>query len=516
MCFDLLASLIPRLSQSGPRRGYQVLLALALSLTPLTAPAEPLSFSQEPLHRYDLRALPWSNLFYQLDCLAEQGYCSAPAYRALWQTLGWTSADQRELKKWQALKQKYGQQISFPQSQGRFLPARFEGLTLWDKVRQASLNAIDRQSLNLNLSLVLLPNDSEALMAILDHFAPRFETWWLAEAQSLTQAASRSFAEQLQAQDLPQLIAQAAHFYQAELNPRSLLAFNFIARPALGGNNLNGEQVEAQSLIEVMGGRSPLSNLDVVVHELCHYLYRRASREQETRLLAAIAAQDNPEAVGAYNLLNEVLATAIGNGGVNAMQRSEAEFAAYLKTPGSFYNDPFIDPLAKAIYPRLQLALSRGETLYGPGFIKDYLQIAKQTLGSDLAQPRLLLRTMAAAYEPELKAVFRQLQHELRAGSVWGSQGLGAQAQNSFQSFAGLSGVIFVRRGQLQQLQSWGKLVPPADLARLKQSKQPLVYSLQRTAAARVYLFVADKPEQYPALIQRFVRQKKNFLGQMP
>lgn len=510
-----------------------LLLLLLSSLTACQSPAQaqPLSTESGPtqtetsdspdvITRYSLRALHYSNLFYQLDCLSGQGYCSQESFQALWQKLGWTPEDDTQLEAWKTLKAKYSQQIQLSQSQIKTpLPPHFEGLVIWDQIRQAALNSDTRQSLMENLSLVMQAQDAEALARILFHFEDRFFTWWDSTGQPMAERGAQTFASYLKDKGLTGLLQSAGSFYGAQLDTNSIIAFNFIARPNLGqSSKVNGEQVGNQSLIEIKEGAKTLYQMDVVIHELCHYLYRRAPRSEEALLIQRFSDLHSADAIAAYNLLNEALATAIGNGIGNRILLPAADFQRLENTEGSFYNDPWLDPLAKAIYPRVAEALQAGESVHSQSFVADYLKLAQQALGEKLQSPVPLLRVMGGAYEPELASAFQNFQRTLRIGAAWGANGLDSHARSTFENFTDLSGIVMVRPEHLNYLDEWKNLLG-ADQVQTIQSKgktQNLVYGVKRSAASYIFVFVAPDTTSMNALVSRFAAQPVRFEGLMP
>ncbi|MBF2054085.1 MAG: hypothetical protein IGS03_11585 [Candidatus Sericytochromatia bacterium] len=476
--------------------------------------------AQSYVSRYDLRAVFWGNLFYQLNCLAGQGFCSEAAFRALWeQELGWNQADAQQLAAFQVLRQQYSRQLQFAgPAEIQALPPRFEGIRTWDKVLQAAMNADSRQALAQNLALAMRPQDAEALMGVLQHFAPRFESWWLDGAEAVTRSAAEAFAAAMQQQNLTELVQQASRFYRAELSDYSLLSFNFLARPALERvNSVHGEQIENQSLVEVRENAPVQQQIPVVLHELCHYLFKRSSRADEARRLQAFLAADNTaEGMAAYHLLDEVLATAIGNGLAGQRLLSATEFEALRQRPGAFYNDDWIDPLAKALYPRVAQALQAGEAVHDEAFVKDYLRLARDSLGSRLQSPVPLLRTLGGAYHPELATAFSDLQQQLRAGVTWAASGLDVNARSIFERHDALSGVIMLRPADLPLLSDWDPILGRSAREAIQAGTGSRVYGVQRNARAYLFVLVAATPAEARTLSQRLLQQPRWFSGPMP
>ncbi|MGV3523382.1 MAG: hypothetical protein ACO1RX_04120 [Candidatus Sericytochromatia bacterium] len=478
--------------------------------------AQPAEASQ----RYTLRALPWGNLFYQLDCLSGQGHCSRTAFESLWQKLGWQAEDAARLEEWRTLKKRY--QRSFELASPALpsaLPLSFVGVNLWDRVRLASLSARSEAEWREHLMLVMKSEDAEALLSLCQAFEGRFMPWWQTTGRAVSEKGLQDFATTLKKNQLAPLIKQASRFYGTTLPADSLLAFHFIARPEGGDHNLNGEQIEHQSVIEIREQPSGNSQLDVVIHELCHYLYRRRSHAQEAGLQAQFAAQNSQQAWASYHLLNEVLATAIGNGLVNQQRLSPADFAALQQRERGFYNDPYIDPLARAVFTRVGQALAQGESLDSPVFLRDYLTQAAQLPADVIRSPIPLLRTLGLAYDgPELHAASRQLTQQLRSGAVYGAADL-ERARQTFAAYPQLSGVVMLTPQRVDALQNWESLGAKPWLKALKQALQKqnaLIWGVDRGQGAWLAIILSPDLPTFQSLGQRLLAQPHTFNGLMP
>lgn len=376
---------------------------------------------QKPQRTLNFRVLPVANLFYQLDCMAGQGHCSQSAFQDLWRTtLKWNPTDTQALEHWKALKTKYSEQLYFPPQSPSALPQRFEGIDIWKKIRIASLNAKSLPHLQEELGLLMLPADAAKLTLLVEHFWPRFEAWWSSGPEQETQTQARAFAQLLQRDDISDLMRRVESFYQAQFLGHQLLSFNILFRPKGGGQNTNGEQLENHSLIEVLEGRKAEEIVDVVLHELCHYLYRSSSEQEHVALLNKVAQKKDARATGAFFLMNEGLATAVGNGLVKRILMPPDKFKRYFVRPKSFYNDPYIDLTAKGILEDLNQALKSGQTL-GDDFLDRYLNRTQQILGAKLLSPQVQLKEFTHFKSPALEALTPELYRTLYPRSVWGN-----------------------------------------------------------------------------------------------
>jgi hypothetical protein len=110
--------------------------------------------------------------------------------------------------------------------------------------------------------------------------------------------------------------------------------------------------------------------VSVVFHEMFHILYD----EQPLELKRDIAnwRQANPSKAShyAFTLLNEALATALGNGYVAAQLSGKLN-------DGNWYNRKYISQMAKAIYPLVLQYVAAGKPIDKP-FLDQYVQIFDQ------------------------------------------------------------------------------------------------------------------------------------------
>lgn len=107
--------------------------------------------------------------------------------------------------------------------------------------------------------------------------------------------------------------------------------------------------------------------LSVTLHEIAHILYDNQSRALKERLQSAFRESKYPGAWNGYLLLNEALATALGNG------------VAYEKLhggldTGAWYNNKYRNAMGKAIHPIVVDYLSKEKTI-DDAFVAEYCRI---------------------------------------------------------------------------------------------------------------------------------------------
>jgi hypothetical protein len=493
----------------------RLFLHLCLALVLLSTLAQP-AWS-ESRFRWQFHALPIANLVYQLDCLSGQGHCSVESYRQLWQNeLQWSVEDQQKLVEWRKIKDAYRLQWEFNTDVPKLtFPLRFEGLDMVRKFRLPALEAREMDDYRSRIALLTRPVDADQIQAIVAHFYPRFEHWWKNQAETKTEYAANEFMQLIQARHLDQWAEKAAYFYASQMPQGALLNFHFMLRPGNSGTH-NGEQIENHSLVEVLPDKPLKNQVAVVLHELNHYLYARSGNQTQAEIVKWFSDRPEVWAIPAYNLLNEVIATTLANGLLMGELLTREDYQRYLQTPGSFYADAYIDPVAKRLLPRLEIAINRKEHLNDPAFLADYLKIVKEALGEQALNPELYLRTSGFVSEgSDFQPLLRAFQTDLRIGAAWGSQNL-EQGINTFRTYPALSGVVFLYPEQLPKLKSWNPLINAGEWQKMDTfaKKHPnFIWGLKSQSNAWIFCFVAQDFDQFQKLVVQFKLQKRVFSG---
>ena len=110
--------------------------------------------------------------------------------------------------------------------------------------------------------------------------------------------------------------------------------------------------------------------LSVMIHEIFHILYDEESIEFKKRIEAAFIKNPSPNSRYAYLLLNEALATSLGNGYVYGQLKGVEDTAAW-------YRRQYTNLMAKKIYPLVKAYISAGKSL-DEDFIGQYIQLFDQ------------------------------------------------------------------------------------------------------------------------------------------
>lgn len=469
--------------------------------------------------RVNVHFTPIANLVYQLDCIGREDlHCSRNAYQDLWnkQFLK-ADEDQALLKSWGELKNRYSEEFEFEDSKQRSISGRFEGVRLSNKIRIASFQSSSQEDYFNRLDIVIAPKDKQKFEKIIRHFYPRFEKWW----KTVALPRGKGFAKQTQVllkkPEITKKLNQFAHFYEVSLPEDYIVHFNVFYRPEFKQTTY-GQQIENYLLAEFLPTEKPVDRIDVIIHELCHLFFANSTDEKFASLGQAFEATGKVEARAAYNLLNETLATAMGNGLINKLNMDQKSWGKYSAKLLSFYNDYHIDKASKAILSWMEEWLKENKTLYDPQFAGNYISILEQVFKSELTSPRLLLRELVfvtdGKFNGELSDTFRKA---IRASSTYSSDGDwdDARTLKVYREKPNMNAVIIIHSSNLNQLLK-KNILSSQDFDLLKKSlKQDAgtIYSFKRSAITTGYVIVADSDDAAAKLVEKLGTLKEGFAG---
>jgi hypothetical protein len=490
-----------------------LLFALALLL-----PAQLQALGDGPA--FLVQVSPIANLVYQLDCLSGSIHCSQGAYMQLWKSdLRWNEGDQTELEKWKQIRSKYRGQLVLQEPKPASLALPWngeEGVQLDEKFLIAAFHANDLSSLRNEWEALVDPADLLVLEQVITHFQPRFELWWKRDASAESERMRQKMQMVLRGRAIESTVGTFAHFYGANIPAGYPIYFNLIFRPANGDTHTQGTEMENHAVVEFLPGEDVNKRLTVVLHELCHFLYSSAQPAQKQQLTREFAESPDPAAMAGWALLNESLATALGNG-IASQQLRPAAFETELHTKLSFYNDIAIDSAAKALLPFLQGWMAHGKTLYDQGFVQEYLSELRDAMPDLLMMPARLLNEVTILYDRDFApVVLKDVLSKLRGG-IYPVEGIGEEdSWSMLRSYPKLNAIVFVSKELLPQLERHPDFVAPRDLAAMKQAAKTepaWVYAIERYQSTYLFVICSDTGQNASAGFSRLMNAKKRFTG---
>jgi hypothetical protein len=484
-----------------------VVFVLALLIAVQTAQADSAAEikSGDFALQVDVRAQ--ANLIYHLDCMRRVSSCTSEVFEQLWrEQIGLTDDDKKFLDDWAALRKAIEQADSgnstLKLKSSLPIMGPRDDLT-WSKVRYVDFASGTADDLQRGWSAFMPKTTSARLIEIVEHFRPRFETWWReheAEATAFIPGAEAA----LRKAQAPELLRAAAKLYRSDLGDRRLYVHLFL-QPKIRGRNSRAGLVGPHLVIEIQPGEDANDRVDVVVHELAHHLFVRMSAERKVRLSEAILASG---AAGppAWHLFDEVQATVIGNimAGRNAM--SPERFKRRLDTPRGFYADEAIDLGARASEQLFAEALKKGRAM-PPSFAKDYVAAMQMGMGEKLVTPSLYLRSVMINIDDEASPYLNKFRGAVRSHSSWSMSPLGEESfVERLDRYPGASVVVIALADQMERLAPAARgLGVGVDGLRgaLADSRGVIVVS-QRRPLAYSFIFLARDGDAMDGLISAF------------
>lgn len=213
----------------------------------------------------------------------------------------------------------------------------------------------------------IIPNaELGTLSNMIKAFIPVYnETVYLPNKEAFEQQLS-DINRQLLSNDVPKIYTDVMKFYGADWDKD--IPFEVIAYPTPGKSGIG-----ARAFLNIAVIRFPLNFksydvlFSVMLHEIFHIGYDSQPISLKNKLKSWFSNTQSSNSQYAFLLLNEVLATSLGNG------------YAYEKLKGTvdqedWYYTKYVNLLAKEIYPIVNTYLAQGKTI-DEEFVKTYVGI---------------------------------------------------------------------------------------------------------------------------------------------
>lgn len=404
------------------------------------------------------------NLVYQMDCLTGGSSCSAPAYEALWREQGWLSTRNNQLlQEFADIVQRYNTDVWVRRSDSAPSPGLLDPpfpdlgpdpsnfFQLSERVRLAAYQATDLADLRSRWMLVMAPADAARLTRIVEEVGHQFEPWWRGKPLS-TVAAMKTDIKQLLDQDITAFLKGATAFYGvSNSNVLDGLTLHLMFRPEHPGSS-KGRQSENHSLVEVLPGESAADRMGVVIHEMAHYLFSAAPHAWHRLRVSGAMNTRSPTASAVLGLMDEALATAVGNGAFEQLMQDPETFDAYRQRALSFYNEPLIDLAGKqmtdmtAEYLRTHRAM---DAMFVSEYFKKVTAATRQQL--DSLESRLKV-TAVAVSDPAFETLFSSMRNVLNITSVWTNSGVEEIAGSVLARHPYLNGLVLATPSAMPEL----------------------------------------------------------------
>ncbi|HEY8945104.1 MAG TPA: hypothetical protein VIM73_12620 [Polyangiaceae bacterium] len=467
---------------------------------------------------YVFRASRLANLSWQLDCLAGLHACSRAAYEELWgDTLRDRTGLRSALRRWAELRSRNrGPVGELSPTSPTQLPLPKLNPDLWQRVRLASLSAPDTAHYESILYALTDRSTAKALRDVVEEFDASFDGLWRRALPELERAIGEQRTLQARS-DVGLTIRRVADFYGADLGRHPQITFDMLFRPE-HVSPTHATQVLDRGLIEVVSSEPPALRIQVPLHELFHFLFASAPHDRLERLAQRFAGSTNPDALAAYGLLDEVLATGLAQG-VLGRRLTPEQFQQKLAAPRRLFADEFVDAVAKALLPTLEEIVTRPDArdaVFSAEFHAAYLGAVARAYPNGLP-PGAHLRPLACAYSKELESAYRTLHARSGARLVASTAEPDTEEARALLEERHTWGRgLLLKPDQLGSLRRYNRVLGAADvleIARAARRGASFAYANRVPGTGPVFVLVADDHGGAEALLQRFFELGAMFSG---
>jgi hypothetical protein len=373
------------------------------------------------------RYTPVANFAYQLDCVAGLLFSCAGRgdYEKLWrETFNIDPATSNEVKRWRELRRQHERLVQ-PNFNSIEPGWPFTMVSPNERVLVAGLGARDLADYQSRLALLMHDSYSADAAAIVATLYAPFEKWWKATPTPPGHVKAQEIIARMSRDDMRDELRMLNAFYGNPAGARREATIHLMFRPGIvNGDQTGGQNIGVDSFAEFMADEDLVYRIPVIVHEYAHFVFGTTPIAQARALRNAILKEGGEIGGPAWGLLNEALATAIGNGRAQRLLISASAFERFAKQEGSFYSDPFIDGAGKALVPILDQMAKDGQSIHSPQFATRYVGTLKATFGAKLNSPAAHLNELVVAIDPAIDAdrVLQTWRKHIRSSSRWDYQ----------------------------------------------------------------------------------------------
>lgn len=329
--------------------------------------------------------------------------------------------------------------------------SRPNSIRIEDLFIRRTLEARDVADLRRSGAGFLPPSDEGRFFDLLASLEPIYDSLiWDPNAAKFEEYLAR-FQAAVPDSMLDGLFDRAARFYGAEWPGDLPFTIAIYPIPA-GQGHTSAESAGSLETVAVLLEEKDLpGRFGVMFHEMSHSLYAAQPADVQREFESYFDDPSNPYAAVAYALINEALATALGNGWAFDVVTGKRD-------DGSWYADSTIDGFAKAIYPLVTDYLARGQRI-DRAFAARAIEQFRQTFPDapfrfdTLFREIVLLADGEVVHSGELMDEFRG---RFRVSSIYAFEPIdGAESMASFDGRRSplIVGVGASRLGQLVALE---------------------------------------------------------------
>lgn len=477
----------------------------------------PLALSQ-PTVRLEAKFEPLPNLAYQLDIVSGYlPYNQSEVLSKLWKDRFLTQpGDAKLLDRWRDTMRRLearGQSTFNPKLLYSIATIQNDG----EKTREIALNSSSVFQFSRRLAAEIEPQAARDLGTILSRFQPEFMSWWQSEAEPKGGAFAAQASKILASEKLTKLNNQLVNFYQPQLPDGFVVPVQFMYKPKAKEGS-HGEQVGNAAVMEFFEGDSPANRMDIIMHELSHFFFRKASLSNHEAFIPRFKAVNDPSSLAVYSIMNEALATALNNGMVAEALMKPEPFQQYRNEPLSWYYNPAIDAVAKASYDWLKVYVESGKTLHDPTFAAEYVKVVRAKLGAQLDAPNVQLFGVNYVWDESWSQDLKYLPSKYLQSTVssrFSATKVADALTASFNTSPNLSTLLIARPSQVKEIAQAEPLIKPYQ-KHLETTTKSALLGLRRKGGFAIYVIVANDVEGVEQQLKRLASQRVGINGVLP
>lgn len=317
---------------------------------------------------------PFANFTYQLDCVSGVGGSCAGVedYRALWsKTLLIDPSADPEVARWRQARERIAEK-----TRGS------EGSTFGRDVRVLTLTAQDPTSFGMALAALKAGTEGEALSAAAAALYPRFLPWWQGAPSYSGTTLAQSVIRDLRSEAVRTEVRNVFDIFGQPAAARVDAQCHLMYRPPFvtGQGTTSGENLGAHSIAEFVDGLDQ-DSAPVLVHEYAHFVFGSLPKAQRQTFKQRLMAAGGDDGIPIWNLFDEAMATALGNGRVRRGRLSDQEWDKFWQRPQSLYASDDIDAAGKAMLGVVDATLARQGTVQDETFARQAAQAMRERVG---------------------------------------------------------------------------------------------------------------------------------------
>lgn len=462
-----------------------------------------------------------TNLIYQLDCVATNHlHCSKQTFEKLWHSEFLKSEiDRAMLKEWANLKESYSTEYNINSSNEAKPDEDKVSISILSKLSIAALQAQSTKDYSARLDLIVRPSDRARFEKIVKHFEPTFRMWWNNVARDHGTRFKKELQVILDQEAIKQKLTSFANFYESQIPDDLVIPISLIYRPDSEEPN-TGLQVERYSITEFLPHEKARERVDVTVHELCHVLYANTPTDKFIKMRLKFKNRPDLAARPALSLMNETLASVLGNGLINKSLMKAQDWQKFFDRPLSLYNNPDIDSAAKATLPLIEQWIKKNKTLFHEEFVETYLSALKTKLNGELTRPKMLMNEIVVIADNHFEGRFKDLiKSNFKPNSLYYSQGSwdDPRTSSSYAAHTDFAALIIIHRKNISQLKV-AKILSEENLALVTKSSEKnksSVFSFTQKNNAPIYVIVSSNFDDASQSIKQLAEVKTGFTGEL-